>query len=86
MTQTTMEFIEGIEEPQFQCTGRRSVFRAIRKAHNGLTMDEISHSIPMKIQTVCYRMRDLRRLGLVTDSGEKRLTRGGRKAIVWMVA
>jgi Fic family protein len=51
----------------------------------GLTCDEIEQILDMKHQTVSARILELRRKGLIEDSGERRKTRSGRKAVVWRV-
>jgi CRP-like cAMP-binding protein len=50
----------------------------------GTTNQEAEVALGMPAQTITPRMGELRKEGLVTDSGEKRLTRSGRKAIVWI--
>jgi len=47
------------------------------------TCDELEMILGMKHQTVSASLRKLFKLGLIKDIGERRLTRSGRKAIVW---
>ncbi len=49
----------------------------------GATSQEIEIALGIPAQTVTPRVKELRTLGLVWDSGTFRPTRSGRKAIVW---
>lgn len=60
----------------------RRVLEALRE-HGGSTGDELEVSLEMLHQTVGARLRGLVLKGLVKDSGKRRLTRAGRKAVVW---
>lgn len=51
---------------------------------DGLTCDEIERAAGLSHQTASARVRELVLKGLVTDSGHKRNTCTGRKAIVWV--
>jgi hypothetical protein len=53
---------------------------------HGTTNQEAEEALGMPAQTITPRMLEIRKEGLVTDSGLKRLTRSGRKAIVWIDA
>lgn len=65
---------------------RARVFRFIaRKRNVGATDDEIEEASGLTHQTISARRRELVLLGVIHDSGERRLTRSGRKAKVWMV-
>jgi hypothetical protein len=50
----------------------------------GTTNQEAEEALGMPAQTITPRMLELRKEGLVTDSKEKRQTRSGRRAIVWV--
>jgi hypothetical protein len=52
----------------------------------GATDEEIETVTGLKHQTASARRRELVIRGLVEDSGERRLTTSGRKAIVWKEA
>lgn len=68
-----------------KCAGsmERQVLDAIVDLQ-GATNDELVAYTGIKLQTVCARVWVLREhLGLIEDSGERRLTRSKRKAIVW---
>ena len=49
----------------------------------GKTCDEIEALLGLSHQTVSARVRDLVKADRVYDTGERRATRSGRKAIVW---
>jgi len=49
----------------------------------GLTVDQIEQILKRTHQSVSARVNGLRDKGWVVDSGIKRPTRSGRKAIVW---
>ena len=49
----------------------------------GLTCDEVECIKKISHQTASARIRDLARIGMIVDSGERRKTRSGRNAIVW---
>lgn len=66
-------------------TIRRSVFRFIRsRGDHGSTDDEIEEVLDLSHQTASARRRELVLLGLVKDSGDRRKTRLGRGATVWV--
>ena len=52
----------------------------------GLTCDEIEEASGLKHQTASARIRELAQKGLIEDSGDRRPTRSGRNAVVWVVA
>jgi hypothetical protein len=49
----------------------------------GLTCDEVERHLGLRHQTASPRVWELRRLGLIKDSGRRRKTRSGRNAVVW---
>lgn len=61
-----------------------SVHRACER-HPGLTCQEVETKTGLDHQTVSPRILELRRMGLIEDSGHRRKTRSGRNAIVWRV-
>ena len=66
---------------------RALVLNAIRSfGTRGATCDEVEYSTGLKHQTASARVNELRNLAIIVDSGNKRPTRSGRKAIVWRVA
>lgn len=50
----------------------------------GATCDELEQAFGMSHQTVSARCRELNMTGKTRDSGNRRPTRTGRKAIVWV--
>lgn len=51
--------------------------------HVGATCDEVEEKLSMRHQTASARIYELRERGLLCDSGVRRLTRSGRRAVVW---
>lgn len=49
----------------------------------GLTVDQLEIQLSRSHQSVSARVNELRDKGWVRDSGQRRKTRSGRKAIVW---
>lgn len=65
---------------------RRIVFSAVRyKGAHGITCDELEELCKLTHQTAGPRLRELFLMNRIRDSGKRRLTRSGRKAIVWVV-
>lgn len=65
----------------------KSVLGTIRTAGNqGLTGDEIAVRLEMERWAVRPRTSELRRKGLIRDSGQRRPNCTGKKAIVWIAA
>ena len=62
---------------------RQEVLSAIRDFFYGATSDEVEQLLNYPHQTVSARMTELKALGLIVPTGEKRKTRGGRNAGVW---
>ena len=69
---------------------REEIYFAIQAANNhkfqGLTADEIATLLNLPAQSVSARINGLHKDGFIKDSGLRRNTRYGRKAIVWQVA
>lgn len=53
---------------------------------NGSTCDEVEYSLALTHQCASARVRELVRKGRLSDSGERRRTRSGRTARVYVVA
>ena len=67
---------------------RARVYRFIkRRGDYGSTDDEIEAVSGQRHQTISARRRELShpKIGIVVDSGERRATRSGRMAKVWIV-
>ena len=66
---------------------RELVLFTIRAAGaRGLTCDELELHLNMRHQTVSARVYELREGEWIRDSGERRLTRSNRKAVVWVAS
>jgi len=74
------EFMKDIAAPI-----QRAVMRVtIAAGSRGLTAHELSVSLGMERTTVQPRTSELRRLGKIKDSGQRRANPNGKKAIVWV--
>lgn len=51
----------------------------------GATCDEVEVALTMRHQTASARIRELKLEDLIQDSGDRRPTRSGKLAIVWVV-
>jgi transcription initiation factor IIE alpha subunit len=67
-------------------TARRRVYECIADSANGATDDEIQVRLNMNPSTQRPRRVELVDAKLIRDSSVRRRTRGGREAVVWMVA
>lgn len=66
---------------------RAIVFSCICSAgERGRTCDAVERRLSMLHQTASARVRDLVLMGKIVDSGVRRRTRSGRKAVVWIAA
>lgn len=66
---------------------RGIALEAIKRAGlHGMTSDELEATIGMRHQTASARIRELALGGNIFDSGQRRKTRSGRKAAVWLAA
>jgi hypothetical protein len=84
---TSREAAESIEPSAG--TLRRMVLDEIAKVGpHGHTCDEIEALLDLRHQTASARVYELHRAipPLIVDSGRRRLTRSGRKAVVWIAA
>jgi hypothetical protein len=61
---------------------RERVLDCIRRS-KGATDSEVCQAMGLDGSTVRPRRIELQRAGMVVDSGRKRLTNGGRLAVVW---
>ena len=52
----------------------------------GLTADELSARLEMDRWSIQPRTSELKRKGLIRDSGQRRPNRTGKQAIVWVAA
>ena len=73
------EFMANIQAPV-----QRAVLRAIRDAgERGLTAHELAMALGMERTTCQPRTTELRLLGKIRDSGQRRPNPNGKMAIVW---
>lgn len=59
------------------------VATSIAASNNGLTCDEVEVVTQLSHQTASARINGLYRRDVIVASGDKRLTRSGRRALVW---
>jgi predicted transcriptional regulator len=50
----------------------------------GLTAHEIAQALDVDRASIQLRLSELRRKGLVVDSGQRRRNESGKRAIVWL--
>ena len=69
----------------FTLTGkaRRRVLHVIARSTSGLTDEQIQMALEMNPSTQRPRRVELVEGGWIEDSGEKRRTRSGRRAVIW---
>lgn len=66
---------------------QRMALDAIRKAGSpGLTADELAERLGLDRWSIQPRTSELRRKGLIRDSGQRRPNSTGKLAIVWIAA
>lgn len=66
---------------------QRMAQEAIRdNGSHGLTADELAARLGMDRWSIQPRTSELKRKGLIRDSGQRRLNATGKLAIVWVVA
>lgn len=66
---------------------QRMALDAIREAGwIGLTADELAERLGMDRWSIQPRTSELKRKGLIRDSGQRRLNVSGKMAIVWVTA
>ena len=79
---TSKEAAKSMEKPA-TVLQRRVLAELQVRADFGATCDELEQAFDMSHQTVSARLREMALKGAIVDSGKKRPTRSGRKAIVW---
>ena len=65
-------------------TLQERVLWLIQEATSGRTNEELSDLTGHPIQSICPRVRELYLKGMIRDSGFTRMTKSGRKAVVWI--
>ena len=63
-----------------------TVLDYLRKNPRGATDEELIEGTRLPPNTLRPRRRELQLMGRVIDSGIKRSTKSGRKAVVWLIA
>lgn len=64
---------------------RARIYRFIKRTdRHGATDDELEIASSQRHQTVSARRRELVLMNAIEDSGQRRQTRSGRNAIVWV--
>jgi hypothetical protein len=84
-SETSREAAELIEPSSSTLRGRVYAFVSECGEEKGATDDEMQVALRMNPSTQRPRRVELWRAGLVRDSGVKRPTRTGRRAVVWVV-
>lgn len=62
---------------------QETIYKFVKMQPRGVTSEQISEGLGMRIQSVTARVLELREMYLLKDSGEKRSTSSGRNATVW---
>ncbi len=81
MQQTSIEAFDSIQG--YVPTLNQRVFKII-KDNQGMTCDEIEVILGIRHQTISSRITHLSKIGVIVDSAQRRKTRSGRNAIVWI--
>lgn len=65
---------------------RLRVVQVLQRFRCGLTRHQIAEQLGVSLATVCGRVNELKRMGEVRESGERRPTENGRMAtvVVWI--
>ncbi len=83
-TDTSMLAADGVAEDAPD--GRRLVVDVITASVSGLTADQAAEEIGRTVLYTRPRVAELKRQGLIIDSGERRENLSGRPAIVWIIS
>ena len=63
---------------------RTALFALQEVGSRGLTSQELADRTGIDFASIQPRTSELRRLGLIRDSGQRRANRNGKRAIVWV--
>ncbi|MBF8297390.1 MAG: hypothetical protein HW395_47 [candidate division NC10 bacterium] len=63
---------------------QEDILRYLRGRADGATCDQLEDALTLRHQTCGPRLRELALSGAIVDTGIRRRTRSGRKAIVWL--
>ncbi len=64
----------------------RTLLEITARGSMGLTCAELEDRLTLRHQTASARVWELRQMGLLVDSGQRRRTASGRSAVVWVAA
>lgn len=80
--------LEAYEEAKPKAPTQRELIEGFISAcgQTGATCDEIEQIFKFTHQGASARVRELNQTNKIIDSGDRRRTRSGRKAIVWIAA
>ena len=84
-TDTSLEAAHSVSRGGKATRDRDRVHRLLARCTGGLTDDEIGATLELGGNSVRPRRRELVERGLVADSGDRRKTATGRRAIVWVL-
>lgn len=71
-------------EPETSVLRRRILGELQVRGTFGATCDELEQAMDLSHQTASARIREMNLKGSIVDSGNRRKTRTGRNAIVWV--
>lgn len=80
MRQTSIDAYHSVDHK----TIRQLLLSILNDRPCGLTCDQLETITRRSHQTVSASLHAIRKKGLIEDSGERRPTRSGRQAIVWV--
>lgn len=84
-TPTSLESAKRFEKDHSKSKYRRAIYEFIKvRGSSGATCDEVESIMNIRHQTASCFIRFLTQDNLLRDSYEKRMTRAGRRAIVWV--
>ena len=85
----TQEHIDTSRESRDELKKKRSKYRlsirAYIEARHGATCDEVEVALCIRHQTASCFIRFMTQEGILEATPERRITRSGRKAIVWKI-
>jgi hypothetical protein len=84
-SETSREAAERIDPAAPTLRGRVLAF-VLSRGEEGVTCDETEAALDLTHQTCSARIYELRHRARIIDGGERRVTRSGRKAVVWVAA
>lgn len=83
-TKTSKESAKLMDNNTWKYTKRKTIYDLIKsRGSDGATCDEIEVSLELRHQSTSSLIRSLVKADLLYATHEQRITRSGRKAIVW---